>query len=186
MTTKTCSADPLWRWKSSLDRAPKERLLQAVEANRPFARATAWSYLSDERLGEELIERALEPVQRFAAQTTPTPSVEKLTARLRSQIRRVAKQQKHQVKEVHKGSLQELELLSTPESPDPEIRLFLEEIVRTLSPKAREVASYIRLGYTWRDIGETLGVDHSAIRKAFRRETDAALVKLGMGVRLER
>lgn len=186
MATKTCSADPLWRWTSSLDRAQKETLLQAVDANRAFARATAWSYLHDEQLGGELIERALESVHRFAANTTPAPSVAKLTSRLRSQIRRVAKQQERRVKELHKGSLRDLELLSTAATPDPVEYLFLEEVVGNLSPQGREVASYIRLGYTWRDIGTFLGVDHSALRKSFRRETDAALVKLGRGVRIER
>jgi DNA-binding NarL/FixJ family response regulator len=50
---------------------------------------------------------------------------------------------------------------------DPVEVLFLEEIIRELSPQAKEVAKYIRMGYTWQDIGETLGVDHSAIRKSF-------------------
>jgi len=186
MATKTCSADPLWRWTSSLDPAQKERLLQAVEANRSFARATAWSYLHDEQLGGELIERALEPIQRFAARTDPTPSVEKLTSRLHSQIRRVAKQMRRRVKEEHKGSIQDLELLAPAENPDPVEFLFLEEVLSLLSPEAQEVAYYIRLGYTWRNIGDSLGIDHSTLYKAFRREADAALIKLGRGVRIER
>lgn len=186
MSTKTRSIDPLWRWASTLDRAQKERLLQAIEANRPFARVTAWSYLHDEQLSGELIERALESVQNFAAATAPTPSVEKLTARLRSQIRRVAKQMRRRVKEDHEGSLRDLELLAPSENPNPIEFLFLEEVVKLLSPEAKEIASYIRLGYTWREIGADLGVDYSTLRKAFRREADAALIKLGRGVRIDR
>lgn len=187
MATKTYGVvDPLWRWTDSLDPAQKQRLLEAVEANRSFARATAWSYLYDEQLGGELIDRALVSVQRFATQTQPTPTAGKLTARLHSQIRRIAKQMQRKSKEQSAGSLRDLELLAPSETPDPIESLYAEEVVKLLTPKAKEIAWALRMGLTWREIGDQMGIDPSSLHKAFRRESDAALIKLGRGVRIER
>ncbi len=94
----------------------------------------------------------------------------------------MAKQQKNHIKEFPEGGSLELDAYAASRPIDPVEALFLEEIVRELSPQAKDVAKYIRMGYTWREIGETLGVDYSAIRKSFRRETDAILIKLGRGV----
>ncbi len=186
MATKTLGPDVLWKWEDSLDGALRQKLMSAVESTWGFAHMTAWSYLNDGAQGPELIEQALEKVQVFALRTSPPPSTQKLTARLKSQIRRLAKQRKNRNKEVQDGSALGLELYPASQVPDPTEVLFLQEIVREYSPQAKEIAQYIRLGYTWRDIGEALGIDHSSIRKSFRRETDAVLIKLGRGVPVER
>ena len=186
MATKTLGPDVLWKWEDSLDEALRQQLLSAVEATWSFAHMSAWSYLHDEARGPELIEEALESVRAFALKSSPRPTTQKLTARLRSQVRRLAKQLKNQIKEVPEGGSLEMEAYTTSRPMDPVEVLFLEEIVRELSPQAKEVATYIRMGYTWRDIGETLGVDYSAIRKSFRREIDAVLIKLGRGVSVAR
>lgn len=186
MATKTLGPDVLWKWEDSLDAALRQQLLSAVESTWSFAHTTAWSYLHDEARGPELIEEALEPVWAFASKSSPRPTTQKLTARLRSQVRRLAKQQKNHIKEFPEGGSLELDAYAASQPIDPVEAIFLEEIVRELSPQAKDVARYIRMGYTWRDIGETLGVDYSAIRKSFRRETDAILIKLGRGVSFAR
>ncbi len=186
MATKTLGPDVLWKWEDSLDEALRQQLLSAVESTWSFAHMTAWSYLYDEARGPELIEEALEPVWAFASKSSPRPTTQKLTARLRSQVRRLAKQQKNHIKEFPEGGSLELDAYAASRPIDPVEGLFLEEIVRELSPQAKDVAKYIRMGYTWREIGETLGVDYSAIRKSFRRETDAILIKLGRGVSVAR
>ncbi len=169
-----------------MDEALRQQLMSAVESTWAFAHMTAWSYLNDGAQGTDLVEQALEVVRAYALRTSPAPSTQKLTARLRSQVRRIAKQRKNQVKEVAEGSSLELEIYPATRLPDPVEVLFLQEIVREFSPQAKEVAKYIRMGYTWRDIGKALGVDHSAVRRSFRRETDAVLIKLGRGVPVER
>lgn len=186
MATKTLGPDVLWKWEHSLDQALRQQLLSAVESTWSFAHMIAWSYLHDEARGPELIELALEPVWAFACKSSPRPTTQKLTARLRSQVKRLAKQQKKQIREIAEGGSHELDAYAASRPMDPVEMLFLEQIIREFSPQARDIAKYIRMGYTWRDIGETLGVDYSAIRKSFRRETDAILIKLGRGVSIAR
>ena len=133
MATKTLGPDVLWKWEDSLDGALRQKLMSAVESTWGFAHMTAWSYLNDGAQGPELIEQALEKVQAFALRTSPPPSTQKLTARLKSQIRRLAKQRKNRNKEVQDGSALELELYPASQVPDPTEVLFLQEIVREYS-----------------------------------------------------
>ena len=185
MATKTCAAHFLWRFEASLDESLKTKLLTAAEHCWPYANLNAWSYLRDHTLATEIVEEALGVVHGYALRSSPAPTVEKLTARLRSQIRRVTKQRANRFKEEPSGSLLELEMYSRIDSPDPTDLLYLEQVLKLLSPQAKEVASWIRTGYSWREIGRLSGVDHNSIRKAFRREADAALIELGRGIRLE-
>lgn len=185
MVTKTSAAHFLWRWEASLDEFLKTKLLTAAESCWSYARFSAWSYLHDESLATEVIEEALEIIQAYALRTSPSPTVEKLTSRLRSQIRRVAKQRANRLKEEPRGSLRELEMYARIDSPDPTDLLFLEQVLDLLSPQAKEVASWIRMGYSWREIGRFSGVDHNSVRKAFRREADAALIQLGIRTPLD-
>ena len=180
MATKTCAAHALWKWEASLDETLKAKLLTAAESCWNYARHSAWSYLHDATFADEILEESLEVVRSYALRTSPSPPVAKLTARLRSQIRRVAKQRAKRLREEPKGSLRELELFSRVDHPDPTDLLYLEEVLKLLSPQAKEVAGWIRTGYSWREIGKLSGIDHTAIRKAFRRETDAALAQLGI------
>ncbi len=186
MATKTCAANFLWRWEASLDETLKTKLLTAAESCMSYAHLSAWSYLHDETVAAEIVEEALAVVRAYALRTTPSPTVEKLTARLRSQIRRVTKQRANRIKENPIGSLRDLEMYSRTENPDPTDLLYLEQVLNLLSPQAKEVASWILTGYSWREIGRLSGVDHNSIRRAFRREADAALIQLGKGIRLER
>ena len=180
MMVKTYAAHALWKWEASLDETLKAKLLTAAEYCWSYARHSAWSYLHDVTLAPEILEESLEVVRSFALRTSPSPPVEKLTARLRSQIRRVVEQRAKRLKEEPRGSLRELDLFSRVEHPDPTDLLYLEEVLKLLSPQAKEVAGWIRTGYSWREIGKLSGIDHTAIRRAFRRETDAALAQLGI------
>lgn len=180
MVTKTSAAQFLWRWEASLDELLKTKLLTAAESCWSYARFSAWSYLHDETLATEIVEEALEVISAYALRASPSPTAEKLTTRLRSQIRRVVKQRANRHKEEPIGSLRELEMYSRIDNPDPTDLLYLEQVLNLLSPQAKEVASWIRTGYSWREIGRFSGVDHNSIRKAFRREADAALIQLGI------
>ncbi len=186
MATKTYGTNFLWRWEASLDEALKTKLLTAAKSCSSYAHLSAWSYLHDETVATEIVEQALGVVRAYALRTTPSPTVEKLTARLKSQIRRIAKQRANRIKEKPIGSLRDLEMYSRIENPDPTDLLYLEQVLNLLSPQAKEVASWIRTGYSWREIGSLSGVDHNSIRRAFRREADAALIQLGRGLRIVR
>jgi len=129
-----------------------------------------------------------ESIYSYALRTSPRPSAEKLTARLRSQVRRVTKQMANRRrKEEAVGSAHDLELnCASTDSPDPTDVMLIQEVLDLLSPQAREVAVWLWMGYSWREIGKTFEVDHNSIRLAFRREADAALERLGRGMRIVR
>lgn len=178
MATKTLDRDVLWKWEDSLDEALRQQLLSAVESTWPFAHMTAWSYLHDEAQAAEIVEEALEVVRAYAIRSSPAPTTQKLTARLRSQIRRIGKQRANRIKEEPIGSLDDLDSLLQPHFHDPWEQVFLEQVLAELTPRARDVAAWLQMGYSWREIGATFELDHSSLRRAFKREGAAALLKL--------
>ncbi|MGB8479523.1 MAG: hypothetical protein WCE63_11865 [Acidobacteriaceae bacterium] len=186
-TSKICGADPLWKWHGSLDEGLRNKLAAAVRATWSYACLSAWSYLHDEAMAAEIMEDAVEIVRAYALRAPSSPSVEKITARLRSQVRRRTKQlANRRRKEGYAGSLQDLEMYAPSSNPDPTELLLLNQVLNLLSPQAKEVAEWIRMGYSWREIGKTFGIDHSSIRLAFRREVDAVLIQMGRGKRIGR
>ena len=186
-TSKSSSVDPLWRWHDSLDEQLRSKLTAAVQATRSYAHLSAWSYLHDETMALEIMEEALDVVRSYALRASSSPSQAKLTARLRSQVRRVTKQRANRSRrEGYSGGLRDLEMYTAANNPDPTDALLLEEVLKLLSPQAKEIATWIWMGYSWRDIGKTFGIDHNAVRLAFRRETSAALIQLGRGMQIGR
>jgi len=180
-TGKIIRVDPLWRWQDSLEEGLRNKLAEAVRRSWEHARRCAWTYLHDQAMVVEIMEDAVEVIQAYALRASPPPSVEKIAARLQSQIRRRSKQlANRRNKEKSAGSMHDLEMYA-PSNPDPTELLLLEQILNLLSPQAKEVAVWISMGYSWREIGTTFGIDHSAVRKAFQKETDAALLQLGRG-----
>ena len=161
-----------------MDEALRQQLLSAVESTWPFAQMTAWSYLHDEAQTAEILEEALDKVRAYAIRSSPAPTTQKLTARLHSQIRRIAKQRANRIKEEPLGSLVDLDSLLQPHFDDPSEQVFLERVLTELSPRARDVAAWLQMGYSWREIGATFEIDHSSLRRAFKREGAAALLKL--------
>lgn len=186
MATKTCNPDPLWRWKDSLDEGLRDKLTKAVEETWAYARFSTWSYLHDDSMTAELMEEAIEVVRDYALRCSPPPNVEKLSGRLRSQLRRVIMRKASRLqKEYAAGSLRDLALHSpVVYDPDPTDILLLKQVLELLSPQAREVAEWIRMGYSWREIGKTFDVNHNTLRFAFRCEVDSALAWLEGGIRI--
>lgn len=182
MSSNTYKADPLWKWRDSLTEELQAGLRAAYEEVLPFARYTSWSYLHDGTLAAELLEAAMDSIYPFALKSSPAPPIAKLAARLRSQVRRVAKQRANrQSKEECAGSLHDMErnhLIS--ETLDVNEMILIKEIVGRLSPEARNIATWIWMGYSWREIGKTLDIDQDSIRLAFRREADRVLSELGI------
>jgi DNA-directed RNA polymerase specialized sigma24 family protein len=182
MSTKAYKADPLWKWRDSLREELQAQLMNAYEAVLPFARFSAWSFLHDGALANELLEEAMESVHAYALKASPPPATSKLAARLRSQVRRVAKQRANrQSKEECAGSLLDMERYHLmAETNDLAEMILIKEIVGRLSPEARNIATWIWMGYSWREIGKTLDIDQDSIRLAFRREADRVLREIGI------
>ncbi len=184
MTTKVYLIDPLWRWGSALEPSARKLLLEAVHRNHQYAAFVAWVKLHDHAMADVLIDAALDAVIPFVLRCTSLPMQSKVSARLRSQIRRVAKQKAHQVRlEEPKGLLYELAVLARGRAGDLSDTFLISEICSELSPRARDVAEGIRQGYSWREIARSLNLSESSVRQSFRREVDAALLKRNKGVR---
>ena len=49
------------------------------------------------------------------------------------------------------------------------------ELFSRLSPTAQSIFDWRRLGYSWREIGGKLEMDHSAVRRAYFRELGLVL-----------
>ena len=181
MATRSPSVEEnaFWIRASSLEGAARELLLAAARSAWPYARRSAWSYLHDESLAAELLEKAVEKITPYVGRASSLPSSAKVLARLRSEVRRLAKQEAHRRRfEEYRGTVLDLELLAPTYVPNMEERLLLEEFLNLVSPYGRIIAQGLRLGYTWREIADDFNTDHSAVRRAFRREADAALLKL--------
>lgn len=187
MTTKTYPTEYLWRWRERLEPELRVSLLKAVNENAPFARRFAWSLLQDEAMEPTIMDESLLVLMGYIEKSTVPPTPENLRLRLRSEIKRATKKlARRQRMEAPVGLLPNLELLESPSralSLDPTDAVLLFEIVELLSPRAREVADWIRLGYTWREIGRSMEISHASIQRSFRREVDLALLKLGVDLR---
>ena len=165
-------------WENSLDDALRQQLLSAVDPTWSFAHMIAWSYLHDEAQAAEMVEEALEVVRVYAVRSSPAPTTQKLTARLRSQIRRLAKQKANRIKEEAIGSLEALDSLLQPHFNDPLEQVFLDRVLAELTPRARDIAGWLQMGYSLaRDWGHIRSRSQFLTRASIR-EGAAAVLKL--------
>jgi hypothetical protein len=167
-----------WLQEPALDTLARKLFLSAAEGAWPYAQRMAWSYLHDERLAADLLERALVIVSRNVGNLDPLPAKAHIQGYLCNQVRRIAKQEAHRNKrQEYVGSLDDLEVLATTKARSVEQEVFLQQLLNHFSPQAQRIALAIRAGYTWREIAAQFDTDHSAIRRAFRVEADRALEK---------
>jgi hypothetical protein len=59
--------------------------------------------------------------------------------------------------------------------PEAEQSVYANEIFRRLSPFAQSIVEWRWLGYSWRKIAEQLGMDHTAVRRAYFGEMESLL-----------
>ncbi|MGC8549273.1 MAG: hypothetical protein ACP5M4_06190 [Acidobacteriaceae bacterium] len=165
-----------WAWSTGHD-ASDQKLKPAAKAAWPYALLCAWTYLNDRDLAHDLMEHAVRNAGDYFARH-PESKEQKLTARIRSVIRRRAKQIAHQRRrEVASGSLLDLEHLraSTGEVEESAIS---SQLFSRLSPFAQNVLHRRKFGYTWRDIAAELDLDHTVVRRAYFRELQSLLRSL--------
>jgi len=100
----------------------------------------------------------------------PDVSLHKLTARIKSELRRRARQlaarRRH---EILYGSIADLEHLLTTR-PEIELGVYANEFFGQLSPFAQSIAHGRWLGYSWREIARSFEMDHTSVRDAYFRE----------------
>ena len=108
----------------------------------------------------------------------PDPLQDKLTARIKSVIRRRAQQlEAKSSRELSYGSLADLEPIYA-EQPEIEQRVYANELLTLLSPFANSIVHWRWLGYSWREIAKQFDMDHTAVRRAYFRELESVLQNL--------
>jgi DNA-binding NarL/FixJ family response regulator len=167
-----------WSWAFSTGHpASDQRLEAAAKAAWSYARLCAWTYLNDEDSAHDLMDLAVRNAAGYAARHPDTPP-NKLTGRIKSAIRRRAKQlataRSH---ELSYGSLLAFEKVYAGQ-PEAEQRVFAHELLARLSPFGQSIAKWRSVGYSWREIASQLKMDHTAIRRAYFREIAAMLKSL--------
>ena len=178
----------LWNWIVPSASAETNRLLRAAAAETwPYARWCAWNYLHDREAAFDLMDAALVNAAGYASRLNGLAPGRRLVWRVKSVLRREARQRaKRRRHELSWGSLADLETLETlpfqrsaPATADEE--LIADEIMRRLSPQARDIVRWLVMGYSWRRIARHLGLDRTTLRRAFDREVDALFHDLGHG-----
>jgi DNA-directed RNA polymerase specialized sigma24 family protein len=167
-----------WSWAWSTGQVASDQKLEAAaKAAWPYALLCAWTYLDDRDEAHDLMEHAVRNAGEYFSRH-PASTVQKLTARIRSVIRRRAKQIAHQRRrEVASGSLLDLEHLR-PSAGEVEEGAIASELFSRLSPFAQNVLNRRAFGYTWRDIAAELDLDHTVVRRAYFRELQSLLRSL--------
>jgi len=159
-----------WSWACSTGHPASDQVLEAAaNAAWPHALLCAWTFLYDHDSAHDLMDHAAQNASDYIARH-PDVSLQKLTARIRSELRRRAKQlatkRRH---EVLYGSIADLEHLLTVR-PEIELGVYANELFTQLSPFAQSIAKQRWLGYSWRKIARSLEMDHTSVRDAYFRE----------------
>ncbi len=152
--------------------ASDDKLDGAGKASWSYASLCAWTYLNDSDAAHDLMDHAIENASRYISRH-PERAAEKLTARIKSVIRRRAKQlAAKNGRELSSGLLVDLEDFLIAQ-PDAEQRVYENELLKRLSPFASSVLKWRWLGYSWREIAKQLEMDHTAVRRAYFREIES-------------
>lgn len=152
--------------------ASDEKLEAGEQASWSYASLCAWTYLNDSDAAHDLMDHAIENASCYIARH-PERSTDRLTARIKSVIRRRAKQlAAKNGRELPSGLLVDLEHFLVAQ-PDAEQKACVNELLRHLSPFASSVLKWRWLGYSWREIARQLAMDHTAVRRAYFREIES-------------
>lgn len=151
-----------------------QKLEAAAMAAWPYALLCGWTYLNDRDAAHDLMDQAVQNACEYLGRH-PETSPEKMTARIKSVVRRYAKQiMARKRRELAYGSLNDLEKMYIGQ-PEAEQRAYARELLARLSPFAQSIAKWRWLGYTWREIAEDLEIDHTVVRRAYFREVESLL-----------
>ncbi|MBS1821284.1 MAG: sigma-70 family RNA polymerase sigma factor [Acidobacteria bacterium] len=170
--------DLTWSWACSTGHPATDQALDAAaQAAWPYAVLCAWTYLNDRDSAHDLMDHAVQNAADYLERHPGRP-VQKLTARIKSVLRRRAKQlTAKRGRELSHGSLADLEQMYS-ERPEIEQRIYAYEVLAQLSPFANSIVHWRWLEYSWREIAKELGMDHTAVRRAYFRELESVVRSL--------
>lgn len=167
-----------WSWACSTGHPASDQVLEtAAHAAWSYAVLCAWTYLNDQDAAYDLMDHAVQNASDYLARHPDAPS-NKVRARVKSEIRRRVKQiAAKRKREDSYGSLRDVEAM-TASQPEIEQRIYANEMFDRLSPFAQAIVHRRWIGYSWREIARDLGMDHTAVRRAYFRELESLLRNL--------
>ena len=167
-----------WSWAYTTGhQASDQKLLAAAKAAWSYSLLCAWTYLGERESARDLMDHAVQNAFRYFDRH-PDSSFEKLVARIKSVIRRRAKQlAAKRNRELSSGSMADMERLLTGQLGVEE-RVYAYELLSKLSTFAQAVVNRRWHGYSWREIAKELEMDHTAVRRAYLRELESLLQRL--------
>jgi len=150
-TVRTCKKEahgsPTRCWSYSTGHpASDQKLVAAAHAAWSYASLRAWTYLNDHDAAVDLMNHAAHNASQYLARHGDTPE-QKLTARIKSVIRRRARQlAAMRSRELPSGSMRDMEQLHVGRS-EAEQRTYAKELFSRLSPTAQSILDWGWLGY---------------------------------------
>ncbi|MGH9584784.1 MAG: hypothetical protein ACRD4O_17825, partial [Bryobacteraceae bacterium] len=131
--------DLTWSWACSTGHPTADQALEAAaQAAWPYAVLCAWTYLNDRDSAHDLMDHAVQNASEYLGRH-PGATVEKLKARIKSVLRRRAKQLAgKRNRELSRGSLADMEQVYSGR-PEIEQRLYAHELLARLSPFANSI-----------------------------------------------
>jgi hypothetical protein len=136
-----------WSWAYSTGHpASDQKLEAAAHAAWSYASLCAWTYLNDPDAAVDLMDHAVHNASQYLARHSDAPE-QKLTARIKSVIRRRARQlAAKRSRELPSGSMRDMEQLHVGHS-EAEQRTYANELFSRLSPPSR--ASALQANTLW-------------------------------------
>lgn len=167
-----------WSWAYTTGhQASDQKLLAAAKAAWSYSLLCAWTYLNDHESAADLMDHAVQNAFRYF-ERHPESTAEKLLARIKSVIRRRAKQlAAKRSRELSSGSMADMEALLAGQDA-AEQRVYAREVLDGLSTFAQTIVNRRWHGYSWREIAKELEMDHTAVRRAYLRELESLLERL--------
>jgi len=146
-----------WSWAYSTGHpASDQKLEAAAHAAWSCASLCAWTYFNDHDAAVDLMDRAVHNASQYLSRHIDAPE-QKLTARIKSVIRRRARQvAAKRSRELLSGSMRDMEQLHVRHS-EAEQRTYANELFSRLSPTAQSIFDWRALGYCRPEVGGVYG-----------------------------
>jgi len=156
---------------------------KACAAAWPYALYCAMRYLRDQDKAYDLMDAAVENIERYYERFQGKRTSTQLLYRMLSVLNRLSKQWVRKRREIPCGTLSDLDLITTTLAlkPEAEQAAYVSQVLARLSDRARLVTFWRVEGFTWRQIADRLGSDHTTVRRAYQKELRALLTTISGG-----
>ena len=138
----------------------------------PYALFCATRYLRDIHAAYDLMDAAVSNAEQYYERFNGNRTSTQIFYRIISVLKRLSKQRVQNNREIPSGSLPDLEVKARTLSSQPEAeqRAYVQQILAQMTERSRKITYWRIEGHTWRQIGDKLNVNHTAVRRAYHRE----------------